>query len=106
MTARSPCAKALVAEAVAAGPPPPLTPTHNVSFAVSRIGARGMSQIHTTVTPAANYRHEALFCSGEADFLDRTAPFIRAAVEDDETGVGGDQPIEDRAVASADRTDG
>jgi len=43
-----------------------------------------MSQIHTTVTPAANYRHEALFYSGEADFLDRTAPFIRGAVENDE----------------------
>ena len=43
-----------------------------------------MSQIDTTVTPAANYRHEALFYSGEADFLDRTAPFIRGAVENDE----------------------
>jgi len=51
---------------------------------MSRIGARVLSQIDTTVTPAANYRHEALFYSGEADFLDRTAPFIREAVEHDE----------------------
>ena len=51
---------------------------------MSRIGARLLSQIDTTVTPAANYRHEALFYSGEADFLDRTAPFIREAVEHDE----------------------
>jgi hypothetical protein len=43
-----------------------------------------MSQIDTTVTSAPNYRHEALFYSGEADFLDRTAPFIRGAVENDE----------------------
>jgi hypothetical protein len=41
-----------------------------------------MSQIATT--PAANYRHEALFYSGEADFLARTAPFIEGAVENDE----------------------
>ena len=43
-----------------------------------------MSRIDTAVTPAANYRHEALFYSGEAEFLDRTAPFIRGAVENDE----------------------
>ena len=43
-----------------------------------------MTQIDTTTAPAANYRHEALFYSGEADFLDRTAPFIRGAVENDE----------------------
>jgi anti-sigma regulatory factor (Ser/Thr protein kinase) len=53
-------------------------------LAVSRIGARFVSQIETTVTPAANYRHEALLYSGGADFLDRTEPFIRGAVENDE----------------------
>jgi anti-sigma regulatory factor (Ser/Thr protein kinase) len=43
-----------------------------------------MSQIDNTVMPTANYRHEALFYSGEADFLGRTEPFIRGAVENDE----------------------
>jgi hypothetical protein len=43
-----------------------------------------MSQIENTVMPTANYRHEALFYSGEADLLDRTEPFIRGAVENDE----------------------
>jgi MEDS: MEthanogen/methylotroph, DcmR Sensory domain len=51
---------------------------------MSRIGARVMSQIDTTTAPAANYRHEALFYSGEADLLERTEPFIRGAVENDE----------------------
>ena len=43
-----------------------------------------MSQIDTTSTRAATYRHEALFYSGDADFLDRTEPFIRGAVDNDE----------------------
>jgi hypothetical protein len=43
-----------------------------------------MSQIDNTVMPTGNYRHEALFYSGEADLLDRTEPFIRGAVENDE----------------------
>jgi hypothetical protein len=43
-----------------------------------------MSQIGTTATPASKYRHEAMFYSGDADFLDRTEPFIRGAMENDE----------------------
>jgi anti-sigma regulatory factor (Ser/Thr protein kinase) len=43
-----------------------------------------VSQIDTIATPAANYRHEAMFYSGDADLLERIEPFIRGAIANDE----------------------